>query len=56
MNSQTKNDVNDNINDFQTILAISVGATELWFNPDRQLSTTQPLVHTPAVGWGRESE
>ncbi|KAK4822676.1 hypothetical protein QYF61_019043 [Mycteria americana] len=27
-----------------------------WFSPSRQLSTTQPLAHSPPVGWGRESE
>ncbi|KAK4805199.1 hypothetical protein QYF61_002441 [Mycteria americana] len=27
-----------------------------WFNPSRQLSTTQPLAHSPPLGWGRESE
>ncbi|KAK4832285.1 LOW QUALITY PROTEIN: hypothetical protein QYF61_021684 [Mycteria americana] len=27
-----------------------------WFSPSRQLSTTQPLAHSPSVGWGRESE
>ena len=28
-----------------------------WFNPSRQLSTTQPLAHSPhPVGWGRELE
>ncbi|KAK4829709.1 hypothetical protein QYF61_006084, partial [Mycteria americana] len=27
-----------------------------WFSPRRQLSTTQPLAHSPSVGWGRESE
>ncbi|KAK4828390.1 hypothetical protein QYF61_026128 [Mycteria americana] len=27
-----------------------------WFSPSRQLSTTQPLVHSPPVGWGREWE
>ena len=27
-----------------------------WFNPSWQLSTTQPLAHSPPVGWGRESE
>jgi len=29
----------------------------LWFNPSRQLSTTQPLAHTPPVmEQGREQE
>ncbi|KAK4827389.1 hypothetical protein QYF61_017794 [Mycteria americana] len=27
-----------------------------WFSPSWQLSTTQPLAHSPSVGWGRESE
>ncbi|KAK4810275.1 LOW QUALITY PROTEIN: hypothetical protein QYF61_015305 [Mycteria americana] len=27
-----------------------------WFNPSWQLSPTQPLAHSPPVGWGRESE
>ncbi|KAK4828106.1 hypothetical protein QYF61_023468, partial [Mycteria americana] len=27
-----------------------------WFSPSRQLSTSQPLAHSPLVGWGRESE
>ncbi|KAK4826217.1 hypothetical protein QYF61_006161 [Mycteria americana] len=27
-----------------------------WFSPSRQLSPTQPLAHSPSVGWGRESE
>lgn len=28
----------------------------LWFNPRRQLSTTQLLAHPSLSGWGRESE
>lgn len=28
----------------------------LWFNPSRQISTTQLLAHSPQVGEGRESE
>lgn len=28
----------------------------LWFNPSRQLSTTQLLTHTSLVEWGKESE
>ena len=28
----------------------------LWLNPIQQLSPTQPLTHSPWVGWGRESE
>jgi len=28
----------------------------LWFNPREQLSTRQPLAHSPLVGWGKESE
>jgi len=27
-----------------------------WFDPSRQLSTTQLLTHSSAVGWRRESE
>jgi len=28
----------------------------LWFNTSRQPCPTQPLAHSPTVGWGRESE
>jgi len=28
----------------------------LWANPGQQRSTTQLLHHSPALGWGRESE
>ena len=27
-----------------------------WFSPSQQPSTTQPLAHSPPVGWGKESE
>jgi len=27
----------------------------LWFNPGWQLSTTQPLAHSPTMGW-RENQ
>jgi len=26
------------------------------FNPSQQLSTSQPLAHSPSVGWQRDSE
>lgn len=28
----------------------------LQFNPSQQLSTGQPLGHSPPMGWGRESK
>ncbi|KAK4825191.1 hypothetical protein QYF61_024671, partial [Mycteria americana] len=31
-------------------------ATLSWFSPSRELSTMQPLTHSPPVGWGRELE
>ncbi|KAK4832423.1 hypothetical protein QYF61_023102, partial [Mycteria americana] len=34
----------------------ALGSRLSWFSPSRQLSTTQPLAHSPLVGWGRESE
>jgi len=36
----------------RVVLSFSV----LWFNPSQQLSTTQLPSHSPAVGWGSESE
>lgn len=28
----------------------------MWFNASMQLTPTQPLAHTPPVGWGSELE
>lgn len=27
-----------------------------WLNPGWQLSSTEPLTHSPPLGWGRELE
>ncbi|GAB0206636.1 hypothetical protein GRJ2_003129200 [Grus japonensis] len=34
----------------------SLSSSLLWFYPSRQLSTMQPLAHSPSSGWGRELE
>lgn len=33
-----------------------LGKIMLWFSPSQQLSTKQPLAHSPPVGWGKESQ
>ncbi|KAK4822075.1 LOW QUALITY PROTEIN: hypothetical protein QYF61_009336 [Mycteria americana] len=38
------------------LLALTIAKALWWFSPSWQLSPTQPLAHSPTVGWGRESE
>ena len=30
-----------------------LGGKVVWFNPSQQPSPTQPLAHSPLVGWGK---
>ena len=41
---------------FHYFLFINHAIGLFWFNPGRQLSLTQPLDHSPPVGWGREGQ